>query len=412
MFGVYISGTIWPDTMDDLPDDIESLLRLSQAGNKQATLHCAFYYESVNDIETANRYYEQAADSGFPEAQFFMGYRLENGIGVPVDLARAGKYYKLSADSGNGDAQFRLSKLLREGKGIEKDEKAADHYFELSKKSHEKMVQDHSQLPEDFESLKALADSDKNPRAMLSVAYHLETSGSFDEANEYYRRSAEHGNAEAQLLMGVRLENGVNVKKDCKEALDFYRESAKNGNRDAQTRIDQIEHPERHLPLIDEKAFAKQRDDVRKLKAFARKGNDTAALKAALMLDADKKYEDANTFMAMSADHGNAVAAFLFGMKLEYGVNIAADVARANTYYEKSAASGNIFAMYRLGMNLMSGSGIEVDLTKANTWIKKSADLGYKSAQLAYAANLETGTGIQANADEAQKYKQMAEKQK
>lgn len=398
--------------MDELPDDIESLLRLSESGNKQATLHCAFYYESVDDMDKANHYYELAADSGYPEAQFFMGYRLENGFGGPVDLVRANKYYKLSADNGNGDAQYRYSKNLREGKGVEKDEKAADHYLELARSSHKKMVQEHSQLPDDFDSLKLLADNEQNPRAMLAVAYHYESSGDIDNANKYYRMSADHGSAEAQLVMGVRLENGINIEKNCKEALIFYRESSKNGNRDAKTRVEQIEHPERHLELFDAKTFAGLPDDVPQLLTLAGKGNHKAGMRAAMILDMDGKHEEARKYWERSANSGDVNAQLLLGMKLEYGVNIEADVEKANELYLKSSRGGNKFAMFRLGMNLLSGSGVAKNLTEGNKWLKKSADLGNKSAQLAFAANLETGTGIAVNKEEAERYKELASKQK
>ena len=389
----------------ELPEDIDSLLELSKAGNRTATLHCAFYYESISDIPNANHYYELAADSGLPDAQFLLGYRLEHGINVPIDLPRANKYYKLSADNGNGDAQFRLAKNLREGNGIEKDEAEADRYMKMAHESHDRITNKEESLPSDIESLKRLADDQKNAKAMLLVAFDFESNNDIDNANKYYRMSAEAGNADAQFLMGIRLENGINIEKNEDEALKFYRQSAQNGNLDAKARLAQLGIVEDN---DDTKMYTDLPDDLETLLTMAEGGNHFAGLRAALLLDAQDRVEEANKMFVKSATAGNPGAQVILGMRLEYGINIEPDIDRANEWYARAALAGNSDAMYRYALNLQNGKGIEMNLAEANMWFKKSADMGNKDAQVAFAMNLQTGNGIDVDEAEAQRYIQLA----
>ena len=393
--------------MDNLPDDIESLLRLSEAGNPNATLHCAFYYESISDIPNANRYYELAADSGLADAQFLMGYRLENGINIACDLPRANKYYRMSADSGNGDAQFRLSKNLREGNGIEKDEAEADRYLQMARESHDRAVQKHTQLPDDIDALRELADEKKNARAMLLVAFDFEGKGDTENANKYYRMSAENGNADAQFLWGMRLEYGVDVEKNEEEAMKWYREAAKNGNGDAKARLEQLGEG---APAEDLSLYHAVPDDLEALLALSEQGNHFAGLRAALILDAQQRVDEANKMFVKSATAGNPGAMLILGMRLEHGINVKQDVAQAVEWYARGAQAGNADAMYRYALCLQNGVGTEANLGEANFWLKRSADMGNKDAQVAFAMNLQTGNGVEIDETEARRYFELAKK--
>ena len=393
--------------MDNLPNDIESLLRLSEAGDPKATLHCAFYYESVNDIPNANRYYELAADAGFADAQFLMGYRLENGINIACDLPRANKYYKMSADNGNGDAQFRLSKNLREGNGIEKDEAEADRYLQLARESHDRAVQKHTPLPDNPDELRKLADEKKDARAMLLVAFDFEGKSDIENANKYYRMSAENGNADAQFLWGMRLEYGVDVEKNEEEAMKWYREAAKNGNRDARARLAQlVEEPQAE----DLSLYHAVPDDLEALVALSEKGNHFAGLRAALILDSQQRVEEANKMFVKSATAGNPGAMLILGMRLEHGINVEQDPAQAVEWYARGAQAGNTDSMYRYALCLQNGIGTVADVLEANIWLKRSADMGNQDAQLAFAMNLQMGKGVEIDEEEARRYLEMAKK--
>jgi len=57
------------------------------------------------------------------------------------------------------------------------------------------------------------------------------------KAVKWFRKSAEQGNAEAQGLLGTLYENGLGVPQDYTEALKWYRKAAEQGNADSQREI-------------------------------------------------------------------------------------------------------------------------------------------------------------------------------
>ena len=63
--------------------------------------------------EVAFTYAQRAALSGFPTAQFAMGYYYEVGIYVPVNFEQAKEWYRKSSQSGNSDATGRIDAISR-----------------------------------------------------------------------------------------------------------------------------------------------------------------------------------------------------------------------------------------------------------------------------------------------------------
>lgn len=57
------------------------------------------------------------------------------------------------------------------------------------------------------------------------------------KAHEYYERSARHGNADAQYIMGEKFQKGLLAKRNSKVALKWFTLAATNGHADAQYRL-------------------------------------------------------------------------------------------------------------------------------------------------------------------------------
>ncbi|XHG09197.1 hypothetical protein AWENTII_012273 [Aspergillus wentii] len=76
--------------------------------------------------ELAFTYAQRAAQSGFPTAEFALGYFYEVGIFVPVDIKEARSWYAKAAASGNKDATNRIDSISRSKT--------------LSRKDHEKVA--------------------------------------------------------------------------------------------------------------------------------------------------------------------------------------------------------------------------------------------------------------------------------
>jgi TPR repeat protein len=56
-------------------------------------------------------WYQKAADQGFAEAQFRLGYMYEKGLGTKASLDDAIAQYKKAASNGSVDAQRALDRL-------------------------------------------------------------------------------------------------------------------------------------------------------------------------------------------------------------------------------------------------------------------------------------------------------------
>ena len=78
----------------------------------------------------AMTWYDREARNGNPEAQYLLGYALENGVRGAVDAASARRWYEASARAGHPRAAFRFAVLLLEGRGGDRDEAAARLWLE------------------------------------------------------------------------------------------------------------------------------------------------------------------------------------------------------------------------------------------------------------------------------------------
>lgn len=74
------------------------------------------------DFVTALRAWEPEAEDGNPDAQYYLGYMAQNGLGQPWSNARAAGYYRRAAEAGLVDAQLALGDLYLRGMGVELDD--------------------------------------------------------------------------------------------------------------------------------------------------------------------------------------------------------------------------------------------------------------------------------------------------
>jgi len=87
------------------------------------------------DLKAAFNLYQEAAAAGNIEAQNWLGYSYEYGLGVDVDNAKAAEWYKKSADAGLAIGQNNLGLLYLNGRGVQRDYDQAFKLFdEASKK--------------------------------------------------------------------------------------------------------------------------------------------------------------------------------------------------------------------------------------------------------------------------------------
>ena len=74
----------------------------------------------------------ERAEAGDANAQFVLGVRYDNGIGVPEDDTEAVKWYRLAADQGDADAQLNLGLMYDNGNGVPEDDTEAVKWYRLA----------------------------------------------------------------------------------------------------------------------------------------------------------------------------------------------------------------------------------------------------------------------------------------
>ena len=77
----------------------------------------------------------KAAKSGEKGAQFYLGTRLQHGVGVKSDVVQAFQWYKKAADQGLAAAQLNVGRMLVQGIGVKQDVNTGKRYLEMSAKA-------------------------------------------------------------------------------------------------------------------------------------------------------------------------------------------------------------------------------------------------------------------------------------
>lgn len=104
------------------PGPDTTLVTKAEQGDTGAQFKLGEFYFSKGNNADGLKWMLKSAEAGNADAQSSLGYRYENGNGVPEDVTEARKWYRKAAGQGNGNAQanlcshFASSLKIREGK--------------------------------------------------------------------------------------------------------------------------------------------------------------------------------------------------------------------------------------------------------------------------------------------------------
>jgi TPR repeat protein len=116
--------------------DFEAVKLKAENGNPWDQEVLASDYEQGKGVATnlveAVRWYRNAADQGYAEAQCDLGYCYANGTGIETNYVEAVKWYRMAANQGNANAQSQLGYCYQDGQGVPKDFDEAYKWFNLA----------------------------------------------------------------------------------------------------------------------------------------------------------------------------------------------------------------------------------------------------------------------------------------
>ena len=164
----------------------------------------------------------------------------------------------------------------------------------------------------------------------------------YAEAAEWYRKAAEQGDADAQLMLGVMYELGQGVPQDYAQAAEWYRRAAEQGSATAQIPLGHMYRHGRGVP---------------------------------------QDYAKAVEWYRKAAEQGNAIAQAILARMYEHGQGVPLDYAEAFEWWRKAAQDGGVWAQSNLGRMYEHGQGVPQDYAKALEWYHKAAEQGSPDAQ-------------------------------
>lgn len=209
---------------------------------------------------------------------------------------------------------------------------------------------------------------------------------------EWFRKPAEQGNAEAQTELAHELSSDWSIEGE-DAGVYWSLKAAEQGNAKAQFQLAQIYH--RGGRSI------KNLKDMDKALAYYRQSAEGSYPNAYMLLamiyqKGDGVPQDdvaAATWFRKFAETGNASGQFYLAEVLAEGRGVEKDEASAFGWFGKSAAQGNEYAQYEMARMLEQGRGMKRNEREAANFYRKAADAGYGKAQLALGNMYAQGRG-------------------
>jgi len=264
------------------------LRRQAERGNVEAMTCLAVRHRDSQNFGEANRWFRKAAELGFPDAQFFLGYAYDDGKGVEKDSVEAVRWYRLAADQGDATAQSALAVSYLLGNGVERDiptglgwyRKAAENgdiaakimlggiyagsefvpsdtaeavvWYSSAFKAESltcSLAEKYAEELRWFLSVAEIGDGD----VLLNVANLYGTGAGVPQDNaealRWYRMAADRGNDNAMFALGHIYETGDGVLQDYAEAMRWYQLAAEAGNAGAMFNIGMMYVRSEGVPL-------------------------------------------------------------------------------------------------------------------------------------------------------------------
>lgn len=155
---------------------------------------------------------QEAADIGYPAAQYWLGLIYREGTIIPQDNEAAAEWYSRAAEAGNSYAMYNLAVMKRRGNGVQTDLKGA---FELYQRA------------SDLGHINATTN--------LGTAYlkGLGVSQNDEAAFTAMLLAAERGSVDAMYNLGFFHEKAIGTSKNIERAIEWYQKAADHGDQSA-----------------------------------------------------------------------------------------------------------------------------------------------------------------------------------
>ena len=198
---------------------------------------------------------------------------------------------------------------------------------------------------------------------------------------QWRKKSAKHGNADAQYDLALCYENGEGVEQNSEKAVEWYTKAAEQGHDKAQFNLAVCYGNGEGVEQNPEKAFEWYIE-------AAEQGCDNAQNRLALCYEngegVEKNYEKAVEWYTKAAGQGYLFAQSRLAHYYETGKGVEQNHDKASEWYQEAfkgyqenAEQGSPYAQFQLGFCYADGEGVEKNMEKALEWYKKAAEQDY-----------------------------------
>ena len=353
---MYLSGKLGKQSEADIKKGMTYLEKAADMGFEDAIYSVGYCYESGNYVDSVDHVravscFKRLADANIPSGLFKMGlyYELGDG-GLEADSVKAIEYYRRAADLGHGEAMCYLGDFYRIGQFLPLDKERAFQYY-------------------------LMADSAGEEIGTYYVARsYLEGCGvAIDTAAAipFLKRAAEQGVGKASYLLAEfynKAKGGLQENTDM--ATQYYLQAHRDGSDEASYYIAQSLLREDHVA-----------EGVQYLATAVRRGNyDAAVLYALCMMEGVGLEKDPGQGYAMleivSKRVDNAAAYYHLGVARLNGEGCRQNETLGKKYLDTAAALGSLKAMTTLGICYLNGYGCNPDTATAIEWYRKAIEAG------------------------------------
>jgi TPR repeat protein len=218
-----------------------------------------------------------------------------------------------------------------------------------------------------------------------------------NEANKWYQKSADSGNAHGMYKVGMM----YLLNNDSHNAFVEFTNSAERKNKES---MNQLGHMYEH-GIGCEKDINKA---IEWYKKSADSGNARSMYKLGMIYILNNELPEAVLEFKKSAELKNKEATFHLGHMYEHGFGCEKNMNKAIEWYTKSADSGDANGMYKLALYYKK---VEFNLGKVVYYLNLSADTGHKLAQFALGGMYENGfNSIKPDLVKSLKYYELSKK--
>lgn len=277
---------------------------------------------NIQDYQEEAELFVRANEEEDIQAQFSLGARYEDGLGVPQDFEKAVYWYEKAAEQGHDLAQHSLGSIYVR---VFEDFEKALYWFQ-------KAAEQGDLLSQHFlDTLLA-----KGPSAL-----HDSSKQNSKKMAELFVKAVEEEDAQAQHNLGMMYFYGQEEPQDFEKALYWFQKAAAQGEAQSQYFLGAMYHQGQAVP---------------------------------------QNFEKAIYWFLKAAEQRNPSAQFSLGKTYEHGQGVPQDFKKAVHWFQQAAEQGNASAQYSLARMYVLGQGVQEDIEKAYLWTILAAEQGEQNA--------------------------------